>query len=313
MKTLGTIMAIGALFTLGMVPPGQAAPGPGGCDERFQSGDPLLKFCQGLNAGIGGAEIHIKSLAMMVENAQGKCDIYRLSRRDGGTSWFEYSASSTNEKCTSAFPTFDQLPPKKADLETPFYLSEDRYKEFFEKLAWKMEQGRDPDSTALPDKADLMIVADYRSKSTDTLPTPIVIATSYHTAANGRIFKKLRSGYLCPDPVDPRVASKCKVSSETANIIGPFHANPNGWDSYKILSGYGSDRLVRVTYKYEDAGGTPILFPKEEYCRPDSYYVQSARAHFNLEKHPHPPHNNSVTVDFCACSHYDSDGLCLAN
>ena len=103
MNNLYAIMAIGALFTLGMVSPGQAAPGPGGCDERFQSGDPLLKFCQGLNAGIGEAEIHIKSLAMMVENAQGKCDIYRLSRRDGGTSWFEPSKSSTNENARLPF------------------------------------------------------------------------------------------------------------------------------------------------------------------------------------------------------------------
>ena len=192
-------------------------------------------------------------------------------------------------------------------------MSEDRYKEFFEKLAWKMEEWRNPGSTALPDKADLMIVANYRSKSTDTLPMPIAIATSYHTAANERIFKKLRSGYLCPNPVDPRVDAKCKVSSEAANIIGSFHANPNGWDSYKILSGYGSDRLVKVIYKYEVGGGTPISFPKEEYCRPDSYYVQSARAHFYLEKHPHPPQGNSVTVDFCACSDYDSNGLCLVN
>jgi hypothetical protein len=47
----------------------------------------------------------------------------------------------------------------------------------------------------------------------------------------------------------------------------------------------------------------------QEYCVPTNLYVQSARAHFNLIPHPLPG-GGSGTVDFCACSSFNSNGQC---
>lgn len=60
------------------------------------------------------------------------------------------------------------------------------------------------------------------------------------------------------------------------------HGGLPGWTNYTIKpnqANKGANRLLEVTYSYEDGSGTKMSATWQQYCRNDALYVQSARAH----------------------------------
>ncbi len=74
-----------------------------------------------------------------------------------------------------------------------------------------------------------------------------------------------------------------------------------GWTNYDIKpnqSNTGPNRLLQVTYSYQDGSGSPISVSWQQYCKDDALYVQSARAHFW----------QSDSIDICNC--LANSGVC---
>ena len=79
------------------------------------------------------------------------------------------------------------------------------------------------------------------------------------------------------------------------------HGSLPGWTNYDIKPSQlntGPNRLLQVTYSYDDGSGSPISVSWQQYCKDDALYVQSARAHFW----------NSDSIDICNCP--ASSGVC---
>jgi len=275
--------------------PGTAMAGPGVCDSRFQPDDPMIKFCQGLNVGIGDAEIRINSIVVSTD-ASSKSGAYCRVRA--------WSASSlTNDWIDQTFyvgKCLAQFSRSPAPVSVPVYVSGHDQDYFFDALVGQAF-GR-----TLPDNATFLVTATKFDGKDDADGQAIAIAIAYKTAGTKRKYGKLEMGMLCPDPISGQ-GRNCKMVSAQANEIVPLDADPNGWDAYQILYGSGQSRLVKVTFGFDVGGGSKAFMSWQEFCRPTSLYVQSARAHFNLIPHPSP---GGVTVDFCACSSYDSAGQC---
>ena len=269
------------------------------CNKQFPGNPPpsMIKFCLGLNVGIGEAEISIVDMRADVAIGPQDCKVYSIDplmpAQVGDPPTFGSPVNDTTGKRCEKPPPRGQV----GGIDEPTYLDSKRAAIFFSRLNDLLTGDGSKGSGQQTDDATFRVNAYYRENAAAKEVTPIVVVGSYKKANDTYALDYM--GAVCPNPISGK-GSCPPPAGPQPTVLTP----PPSWTSYKIMSPGTPHQWLRVVYTFDAGGGE---------MSPTSYYgdcvsstaVQSARSHFYYYGD-----SNGNSIDICYCTDSNGDGDC---